>query len=129
VNAGTYAIRKRLAWRLSALVTGVLALLAAAVFGAVLWVVQNRLATELGKKFNVVSAIMIDSAKAGGMARVRDDMVSGAYRRPMTRLTITTAGGHVFYRDPDEPLFVMTGPGCRAPASSTFRPTAANACA
>ena len=110
MNAGTYAIRKRLAWRLSALVTGVLALLAAAVFGAVLWVVQNRLATELGKKFNVVSAIMIDSAKAGGMARVRDDMVSGAYRRPMTRLTITTAGGHVFYRDPDEPLFVMTGP-------------------
>jgi two-component system, OmpR family, heavy metal sensor histidine kinase CusS len=110
VSVATYTIRKRLAWRLSAIVTGVMALLAVAVFLAVAWVVQNRLATELGKKFNVVSGIMVESAKTGGMAQVRADMASGAYRRPMTRLTVTTADGRVFYRDPEEPLFVMTGP-------------------
>lgn len=122
MSAGTYTIRKRLAWRLSALVTGVMALLAAAVFLAVLWLVQNRLATELGKKFNVVSGIIVESAQAGGMAQVHRDMVAGAYRRPMTRLTVTTAEGRVFYRDPDEPMFVMTGPTLAREASFDLSP-------
>jgi two-component system heavy metal sensor histidine kinase CusS len=110
MSAASYTIRSRLAWRLSALVTGVMAVLAAAVFFSVLWVVQNRQATELGKKFNVVASIMLNSVKAGGMAQVHEDMVSGAYRRPMTRLTVTTTDGRIFYRDPDQPPFVMTGP-------------------
>lgn len=110
MSAGTYTIRKRLAWRLSALVTVVMAMLAAAVYVSVLWLVQDRQATELGKKVNVVSAIIVDGARAGGLAQVHPDLVSMAYRRPMTRLTVTTSDGTVLYRDPDEAAFVMTGP-------------------
>jgi two-component system heavy metal sensor histidine kinase CusS len=110
MSAGTYTIRKRLAWRLSALVTGVMAMLAAAVYVSVLWLVQDRQATELGKKVNVVSAIIVDGARAGGLAQVHADLVSMAYRRPMTRLTVTDAGGTVFYQDPNEAAFVMSGP-------------------
>jgi two-component system heavy metal sensor histidine kinase CusS len=122
VNPGTYTIRKRLAWRLSALVTGVMAILAAAVFLAVDYLVQNRLETELGKKFKVVSGIIVESAKAGGMAQVHRDMVSGAYRRPMTRLTVTTGSGALFYLDPDEPMFVMTGPSLKREGEFDLRP-------
>lgn len=110
MSAATYTIRKRLAWRLSALVTGVMALLAASVYLSVLWLVQDRQATELGKKVNVVSAIISDGARMGGATQVHADLVSMAYRRPMTRLTVTKPGGEVFYQDPDEAAFVMTGP-------------------
>jgi two-component system heavy metal sensor histidine kinase CusS len=110
VSAGTYTIRKRLAWRLSALVTGVMALLAAAVYLSVLWLVQDRQVTELGKKVNVVSAIIEDGASVGGAAQVHADLVSMAHRRPMTRLIVTATDGTIFYQDPDEAAFVMTGP-------------------
>jgi two-component system heavy metal sensor histidine kinase CusS len=110
VSTGTYTIRKRLAWRLSALVTGVMALLAAAVYLSVLWLVQDRQATELGKKVNVVSAIIVDGARIGGPTQVHADLVSMAYRRPMTRLTVMELNGRVFYQDPNEAAFVMTGP-------------------
>ncbi len=110
MSAGTYTIRTRLAWRLSALVTGVMALLAVAVYASVTWLVQDRQATELGKKVNVVSAIIVDGARVGGPTQVHADLVSMAYRRPMTRLTVVERDGGVFYQDPDEAAFVMTGP-------------------
>lgn len=110
MSFGSYTIRKRLAWRLSAIVTVLMALLATAVYVSVLWLIQDRQATELGKKVNVVSAIITDGARAGGPAQVHADLVSMAYRRPMTRLKVTTLDETVFYQDPDEPAFVMTGP-------------------
>lgn len=121
-SAGTYTMRARLAWRLSVLVTAVMALLAVAVYLAVLWLVQDRQATELGKKVNVVSAIIVDGAAAGGLSRVREDLVAMAYRRPMTRLSVTRADGSVFYRDPAEAAFVMTGPTIARQVDFDLRP-------
>lgn len=122
MSAGTYTIRKRLAWRLSALVTAVMALLAAAVFLSVLWLVQNRQATELGKKVRVVSGIIMDGAAAGGPDRAHANLVAEAYRRPMTRLTVTTAAGQLFYRDPDDAAFVMSGPSIAQRVELDLRP-------
>jgi two-component system heavy metal sensor histidine kinase CusS len=122
VSARRYSIRGRLAWRLSALVTAVMALLAVAVYLSVLWLVQDRAATELGKKVRVVSGIILEGAAEGGPARAHASLVAEAYRRPMTRLTVTTTDGALFYRDPDDEAFAMPGPSIAREVELDLRP-------
>lgn len=122
MSAATYSIRRRLAWRVSALVTGVMALLAVAVYLSVLWLVQDRQATELGKKVRVVSGIILEGAATGGPDRAHASLVAEAYRRPMTRLTVATPEGKLFYRDPDDAAFVMLGPSIAQEVELDLRP-------
>lgn len=122
MSAGTYSIRGRLVWRLSALVTLVMALLAVAVYLSVMWLVEDRQARELEKKVHVVSGIIMDGAVAGGPATARAHLVSEAYRRPMTRLTVTSVQGDLFYRDPDDPAFLMPGPSIAREVDLDLRP-------
>jgi two-component system heavy metal sensor histidine kinase CusS len=106
----SYAIERRLALRLAAVIAAILALLAFFIYCAAWQLIDRKQETYHSSRIASVARFIEDNARTSGPAVVHESLESTKYRRPQTRLTVVTAAGADFYRDPDEAVFQLEHP-------------------